>query len=224
MNMISYYFYSKRKPYIPNLFYNMICTFILIFLVSLIVHTILVAHSQQKYSLLIISAFSIPFFIAMLLYTILLEIPDWKKERSRQKRLIMSSLKEFDKIVDLKRLHERWLKSYIPKFVVFNSYDLDKEVLTKDEFSINNLLSLLFELREEKKLNFKYNINTGELLLNEIVQYKPNNRFTKPVKVPRREKKLFLFQKKASQLDYCIYCGQVKIDIAKFCEFCGSRL
>ncbi|MFX1409262.1 MAG: hypothetical protein ACFFA6_02840 [Promethearchaeota archaeon] len=75
--MVHYQFYSRRRSYILNLFFNVFCTFVLIFLVSLIFHTILVAYSQQKYSLTLILAFSIPFLIVNFLYTILLEYPDW---------------------------------------------------------------------------------------------------------------------------------------------------
>lgn len=217
--MNSYYYSERRFNYYP-FFLDLVFTIIFLLIFSFVIHISFSVQSQSQYIIPIIILFSSLFLIRVFFYTLIYKFLKWKRNKSITKKEALLVIKKLKGKVKIEQLYKDWLKIHLSK--KYNK--LHKDLLKDIGLSIHDLLSILLELKQDREINFKYDIDTGELLLNEIIQYKPNKKFIKPVKVPRNKKKLFIFKKKALQLDYCIYCGQMKSINAKFCEFCGSCL
>ena len=65
-------------------------------------------------------------------------------------------------------------------------------------------------------ITYKFNSQTGEIILGEKEEYAPAEEFVAPPKklpdpLPRKG-------------NYCAYCGNQLSEEAKFCAFCGSKL
>ena len=74
-----------------------------------------------------------------------------------------------------------------------------------------DLLRVLLDLRNKNMVKYKFNPDTGEIVLGESVSYTP------PVKKPE----VTLAKEDKS---FCVYCGQKLDGEAIFCPSCGSKL
>ncbi len=88
-----------------------------------------------------------------------------------------------------------------------------------DEIGIDpkNILRVLMDLRNQGKVRYQFNSNTGEIILGENIVYKPVNEYA------TIEKKEVPSTPPESKT-YCVYCGQSLPEGAKFCEHCGSKV
>ncbi len=80
-----------------------------------------------------------------------------------------------------------------------------------------DLLRVLLDLRTAGQVTYKYDADSGELLLGQQSNYQPHPQFqstpaAQPSQAPSGDNK------------YCPYCGQSVAANAKFCEHCGSKL
>ena len=80
-----------------------------------------------------------------------------------------------------------------------------------------DVLRVLADLRANRLISYKFNSQTGEIILGEGVEYAPSEEFVAPPKkipdpLPTEGK------------NYCVYCGNQVSEDAKFCAFCGSAL
>jgi hypothetical protein len=80
-----------------------------------------------------------------------------------------------------------------------------------------DLLRVLADLRQNRKIIYRFNADTGEIELGQTVTYKPSEEYVPPVKklqapLPSESK------------NFCVYCGQALDREAKFCPSCGSKL
>ena len=74
-----------------------------------------------------------------------------------------------------------------------------------------DLLRVLLDLRNKNMVKYKFNPDTGEIVLGESVSYTPSVK--KPEVTLAKEDKSF-----------CVYCGQKLDGEAIFCPSCGSKL
>jgi hypothetical protein len=84
----------------------------------------------------------------------------------------------------------------------------------------SHLLRVLMDLRGEGLVSYKYDSQTGEIILGETIQYQQAPGF-EPVKKGHEAVVIA-----ASEHKYCIFCGQL-LDAnpqVKFCPNCGSQL
>ncbi len=82
----------------------------------------------------------------------------------------------------------------------------------------SHLLRVLMDLRGEGLVSYKYDSQTGEIILGEGVQYQqaPGFELAKKGEQPTPQA--------ASERKYCIFCGQMLDASPRFCPNCGSQL
>lgn len=81
----------------------------------------------------------------------------------------------------------------------------------------NDVLRVLVDLRSSGQINYKFNSQTGEIILGEKVQYTPAENYVAPPKnlhepLPTEGR------------NFCVYCGHKLREGASFCENCGSSI
>jgi hypothetical protein len=81
----------------------------------------------------------------------------------------------------------------------------------------NDVLKVLLDLRNQGKINYRFNASSGEIMLGENIAYSRSENFIPPPK--KLQEPL-----KAKGKNYCIYCGHKVEPEAIFCENCGSKL
>ncbi|MHA1803865.1 MAG: zinc-ribbon domain-containing protein [Promethearchaeota archaeon] len=79
------------------------------------------------------------------------------------------------------------------------------------------VLQILMSLREKGLIKYRFNSESGEIILGESTRYRPveervSTRKAKSASITPMEK------------NYCIYCGQPLNQGARFCEYCGSEV
>jgi hypothetical protein len=79
-----------------------------------------------------------------------------------------------------------------------------------------DVLRVLVDLRAAGMIKYKFNSETGEIILGEGVVYKPAEGFVAP---PKK-----LPDPLPSKGNYCAYCGNELSPDAKYCAFCGSKV
>ncbi len=80
-----------------------------------------------------------------------------------------------------------------------------------------DVLRVLVDLRAEGSISYKFNQETGEIILGEKVQYIPHESYVAPPK--QLQEPLSTTGK-----NFCVYCGQKLREGARYCENCGSEL
>lgn len=94
----------------------------------------------------------------------------------------------------------------------FNLEDLALEVGIKPK----DVLRVLLDLRAKGEIKYRFNSDTGEVILGEDVSYTPVENFQAPKKLdsalPSEGK------------NYCVYCGNKIREGSQYCAFCGSKL
>jgi hypothetical protein len=79
------------------------------------------------------------------------------------------------------------------------------------------VLRVLVDLRVNGLVKYKFNPQTGEIVLGETIQYSPAENYVAPPKklqapLPTTGK------------NFCVYCGHKIREGASFCENCGSSI
>jgi len=81
----------------------------------------------------------------------------------------------------------------------------------------SDVLRVLLDLRESGEIRYKFNPETGEIMLGEKVEYEPVKQFQEePEKVVEKVT--------SGEKNYCPYCGHQLRPEANFCENCGSKI
>lgn len=80
-----------------------------------------------------------------------------------------------------------------------------------------DLLRVLLDLRNKEIIKYKFNPDTGEVILGESVSYLPSEKY-----IPSRKKQDYY--PTIEEESFCVYCGQKLEGEAKFCPVCGSKL
>lgn len=81
----------------------------------------------------------------------------------------------------------------------------------------SDVLRVLLDLREQGEIRYKFNPETGEIVLGEKVEYEPAEEFkAKPEKPVEKVT--------SGERNYCPYCGHQLRSGANFCENCGSKI
>ncbi len=95
---------------------------------------------------------------------------------------------------------------------IFNLEDLALEVGIKPK----DVLRVLVDLRARGEITYRFNSDTGEIILGEEVKYAPVENFVAPKNLdsalPSEGK------------TYCVYCGNKVREGSQYCAFCGSKL
>jgi hypothetical protein len=94
----------------------------------------------------------------------------------------------------------------------FNLEDLALEVGIKPK----DVLRVLVDLRAKGQIKYRFNSDTGDIILGEDVSYTPIANFEAPKKL---ESAL-----PSEGKNYCVYCGNKIREGSKYCAFCGSKL
>jgi hypothetical protein len=81
----------------------------------------------------------------------------------------------------------------------------------------SDLLQILSVLRDDGKVQYRFNADTGEIELGQKFSYVKDEKYIAPSKKP--EMPLATEGK-----NFCLYCGQKLERDSKFCPSCGSRL
>lgn len=89
----------------------------------------------------------------------------------------------------------------------------------------SDLLQILIDLRQSGEIRYKFNSDSGEIVLGQGVQYQPSPEFKeqRPQK-KQEEKEPTAAQKVSTKKNFCPYCGHQIRERANFCENCGSEL
>lgn len=80
-----------------------------------------------------------------------------------------------------------------------------------------DVLRVLVDLRAKGVITYKFNQQTGEIILGEQVQYTPHENYTAPPKQLQAPLE-------TEERNFCVYCGHKMREGARFCENCGSEL
>lgn len=89
----------------------------------------------------------------------------------------------------------------------------------------SDILQILLRLRDKGEIRYKFNPETGEIMLGQQVKYEPVEEYKQiPQPVKRKEPEKVQEIIKSSKKNFCPYCGQSVREGANFCESCGSQL
>jgi len=80
-----------------------------------------------------------------------------------------------------------------------------------------DVLRVLVDLRQKGVISYRFNSETGEIVLGENVVYAPVDNYIAP---PKNLAEPLSTEGK----NYCVYCGQELREGALFCENCGSKI
>jgi hypothetical protein len=88
----------------------------------------------------------------------------------------------------------------------------------------SDILQVLVHLREKGEIRYKFNPETGEIMLGQQVRYEPVEKFTNKTQTSKREEPEEEEVAISVKKKYCPYCGHSLREGANFCENCGSEL
>ena len=80
-----------------------------------------------------------------------------------------------------------------------------------------DVLRVLIDLRQKGVISYRFNSETGEIILGENIVYAPVDNYIAP---PKNLAEPLSTEGKS----YCVYCGQDLREGAVFCENCGSKI
>jgi hypothetical protein len=80
-----------------------------------------------------------------------------------------------------------------------------------------DVLRVLIDLRQRGVVSYRFNSETGEIVLGENVVYAPVDNYIAP---PKNLVEPLSTEGKS----YCVYCGQLLRQGSLFCENCGSKI
>ncbi|MFX0077018.1 MAG: hypothetical protein ACFE96_16345 [Candidatus Hermodarchaeota archaeon] len=82
----------------------------------------------------------------------------------------------------------------------------------------NDVLKVLIDLRNKGIISYRFNSESGEIVLGEKVSYVKSEEYVVPPK--KLEEPL-----ETKGKSYCVYCGhRLPKDLGNFCENCGSKI
>jgi hypothetical protein len=81
----------------------------------------------------------------------------------------------------------------------------------------NDVLKVLIDLRNKGVISYRFNSETGEIVLGEKVSYVKSEEYVAPPK--KLEEPL-----ETKGKSYCVYCGHQLPKEGNFCENCGSKI
>ncbi|MFX1358161.1 MAG: zinc-ribbon domain-containing protein [Promethearchaeota archaeon] len=81
----------------------------------------------------------------------------------------------------------------------------------------NDVLRVLVDLRSSGLITYKFNAQTGEIILGESIQYNQAENYVAP---PKKLQEPLPTEGK----NFCVYCGNKIREGANFCENCGSSI
>ena len=87
----------------------------------------------------------------------------------------------------------------------------------------NELIRILFHLRIKGKLQYKYDAQSGEVIIGENVQYQKSETFNKIPNKHHAEQIIASLDNNKIEY-YCPFCGHKNPEDAQFCINCGSKL
>jgi len=82
-----------------------------------------------------------------------------------------------------------------------------------------NILRVLIDLRASYSIQYRYDVETGEIILGDTVQYEKSPEFVAPM--PQKQKDVIF---PSGEVGFCPYCGHKAVPNSRFCENCGSSL
>ena len=82
-----------------------------------------------------------------------------------------------------------------------------------------HILRVLVDLRASHSIQYRYDVESGEIILGDEVQYEKAPEFVEPM--PQKQMDVIF---PSGEVSYCPYCGHKAIPSARFCENCGSSL
>ena len=82
-----------------------------------------------------------------------------------------------------------------------------------------NVLRVLVDLRNSGKIKYRYDTESGEIMLGEMVKYEKAPEFTEPIS----QKQLDVIYP-SGEVNFCPYCGHKASAGMQYCESCGSKL
>ena len=80
-----------------------------------------------------------------------------------------------------------------------------------------DVLKVLIDLRQKGAISYRFNSETGEIILGEKIAYVKSEKYVIPPK-----KLLEPLESKGK--GYCVYCGHMLPSEGNFCENCGSKI
>lgn len=87
----------------------------------------------------------------------------------------------------------------------------------------NDLLRILFDLRLRGKIQYKYDAQSGEILIGETVEYQKSESF-EAIPTKNRAEKIVASMDTTKIEYYCPFCGHKNPEDSQFCINCGSKL
>lgn len=81
-----------------------------------------------------------------------------------------------------------------------------------------NVLRVLVDLRNDSKIKYRYDTESGAIMLGETVNYEKSPEFTEPIS----QKQLEVIYP-SGEVNFCPYCGHKASVGMQFCESCGSK-
>ncbi|MHA2298233.1 MAG: zinc-ribbon domain-containing protein [Candidatus Hodarchaeales archaeon] len=81
----------------------------------------------------------------------------------------------------------------------------------------NVVLRILADLRNQGMIRYRFNPESGEIVIGETIAYTPSESYVSP---PTKLKEPLPTKNK----DFCVYCGHNIVPGAIFCENCGSKI
>ena len=80
-----------------------------------------------------------------------------------------------------------------------------------------DVLRVLLALRNNGKINYRFNADSGEIILGESISYSPSSEYQPPPKN-------LITPISSENKSYCVYCGHKLTPNSNFCENCGSKV
>ena len=90
---------------------------------------------------------------------------------------------------------------------------------TETGIKSQNILRVLVDVRASHSIQYHYDVETGEIILGDEVQYKKSPEFVEPM--PQKQKDVIF---PSGEVGFCPYCGHKAVPNSRFCENCGSSL
>ena len=81
----------------------------------------------------------------------------------------------------------------------------------------SDLLNVLIDLRNDGKVSYRFDSESGNIIIGETITYTPSTEYVPP---PKKIQTALVSEGKG----YCVYCGQKLEEAAQFCPHCGSKI
>ncbi|MEE9409450.1 MAG: zinc-ribbon domain-containing protein [Candidatus Heimdallarchaeota archaeon] len=82
-----------------------------------------------------------------------------------------------------------------------------------------NILRILVDIRATHSIQYRYDVETGDIILGDTVRYEKSPEFVSPM--PKKQMDVIF---PSGEVSFCPYCGHKSVPNSSFCENCGSNL